>query len=269
MPEVCFIFPKNHLPMRLSIVQSPLEWEDKNSNLHQFDKKLAPLAGQTDLVVLPEMFSTGFSMNPEKLAEDMNGPTMRWLAEKAEQLGAVIAGSFICREDGQHFNRLVWMRPDTCFATYDKRHAFSLAGEDKHYQKGAKQLIVNWKDFSIRPLICYDLRFPVWSRNRKTEPYDLLIYVANWPAPRAHHWRSLLQARAIENQAYCVGVNIVGQDGNGFQYQGDSTIFDFAGNAICHLSQQAGVFTTELSLAKLTAYRQSFPFLQDADDFEL
>lgn len=255
--------------MRLSIVQSALVWENKAENLHRFDQKLVPLAGQTDLVVLPEMFSTGFSMNTEPLAERLDGPTMTWLAEKAAQLGASITGSFICRENGQNRNRLVWMRPDGTFETYDKRHLFSLAEEEKHFAPGHKRLIVNWKGFAVCPMICYDLRFPVWSRNRRDEAgYDLLIYVANWPTRRAHHWRSLLQARAIENQAYCVGVNIVGADGSGLEYIGDSAVIDFAGQHICQLSAQEGVCTTEVSLQSLQHYRTQFPFLADADEFQ-
>lgn len=256
--------------MRLSIVQSSLAWENKAANLRHLDHKLAPLAGQTDLVVLPEMFSTGFSMNAGPLAENMDGATVTWMAEKASQLGAAVAGSFICRENGQHHNRLVWMLPDGTFETYDKRHLFSLAEEEKHFAPGRKQLTVNWKGFAIRPMICYDLRFPVWSRNRAGEAgYDLMIYMANWPVRRSHHWRALLQARAIENQAYCVGVNIVGTDGNGFEYIGDSAIIDFSGQHICQLAAQEGVFTTELSLESLRSYRAQFPFLADADEFSI
>lgn len=256
--------------MRLTIVQSALVWENKAENLRRFDQKLAPLVGQTDLVVLPEMFSTGFSMKTGPLAEDMGGPTVAWLAEKAAQLGAVVTGSFICHENGLHHNRLVWMRPDGTFDTYDKRHLFSLAEEEKHFAPGRKRLIVSWKGFAVCPMICYDLRFPVWSRNRRGEAgYDLLIYMANWPVRRSHHWRALLQARAIENQAYCVGLNIVGADGNGLEYVGDSAVIDCSGQHLCQLAAQEGVFTTEISLDALRNYRTQFPFLADADAFQV
>lgn len=257
--------------MRLTIVQAALVWEDKAANLQHFDHLLAPLVRQTDLVVLPEMFSTGFSMDAQRLAEPMDGsPTVAWIREKSAQLDAAIMGTFICRDaDGAHRNRLVWAQPDGSVATYDKRHLFCLAGEQNHYAAGDKRLIVNWKGFAICPMICYDLRFPVWSRNRADAPYDLLIFTANWPSRRAHHWRALLQARAIENQAYCAGVNIVGTDGTGLEYLGDSAIIDFGGQHICHLAGQEGVFTTELSLENVKKWREQFPFLNDADSFSI
>jgi len=255
--------------MRLSIIQTALHWENPNANRTILADTLAPLAGQTDLVVLPEMFSTGFSMNAAALAEGMDGPTMRWLREQAANLGAAIAGSFICRDGGRYFNRLVFMRPDGNFQHYDKRHLFGLAGEHETYVAGSERLLVEWMGWRICPLICYDLRFPVWSRQHNAAPYDLLLYVANWPSRRGHHWRSLLPARAIENQCYVAAVNVVGADGNGYEYQGDSGVWDYSGQCLCQISGQAGIFTTTLRLDDMLVYRRQLPFLDDADGFEL
>lgn len=262
--------------MRVTIVQSTLIWENAGQNRANFTQKLSALSGQTDLVVLPEMFTTGFSMDTVHLAEPMSGPTMQWLAEQARFLQAAITGSFICSEEGHFFNRLVFMRPDGTFDVYDKKHLFSLAGENEHYTPGKKRLHTEWKGWRICPLICYDLRFPVWSYNPTTEhetvfqqPYDLLLYVANWPARRAHHWRTLLSARAIENQSFTIGVNMVGSDGKGLEYSGDSTIVDFGGTIIRQISGQEDIVTTELSLADQQHYRKQLPFLQDADVFTL
>jgi predicted amidohydrolase len=262
--------------MRVTIVQSSLAWENPDQNRARFSQKISGLAGQTDLIVLPEMFTTGFSMRAAELAETMDGPTLRWLAETAEKSGAAVTGSFICSEAGHYYNRLVFMRPDGTFDTYDKRHLFGLAAEHEHYTPGKKRLTVEWKGWRICPLICYDLRFPAWSRNRvsnsltaESAPYDLLIYVANWPARRSHHWKTLLTARAIENQSFTIGVNIYGIDGNGLEYTGDSAVVDFGGQPICQISGQEGVQTAELSLADQQHYRQQLPFLQDADVFTL
>jgi len=262
--------------MRVSIVQSTLAWENPDQNRVDFAQKLAPLAGQTDLVVLPEMFTTGFSMQAGKLAETMDGPTMQWLAAQASALDAAVTGSFICSEEGHYFNRLIFMRPDGSFHTYDKKHLFGLAGEHERYKAGKKRLTTEWKGWRICPLVCYDLRFPAWSRNTIgglatgfQQHYDLLLYVANWPARRAHHWSTLLAARAIENQAFTIGVNMIGTDGNGLDYSGDSTIIDFGGEVICQISGQEDVVTAELSLANQQHYRQQLPFLQDADIFTL
>ncbi len=255
--------------MRLSIVQTQLFWENKAANLKMFDQKLAALAGRTDVVVLPEMFTTGFSMNAAVLAETMDGETMHWLANQAQKLNAVVTGSFICVENRRFFNRLVWMQPDSRYFFYDKRHRFGLAGEDEVYTAGQKRFTVEWKGLKICPLICYDLRFPIWSRNDAENPYDLAIYVANWPVKRVQHWLALLQARAIENQSWVVGVNIFGTDGNGFEYSGESAIFDYSGNQICRISGQEGIFTAEILGDGLVKYRANFPFLADRDDFRL
>jgi len=253
--------------MRISTVQSKLVWEDKAANLSHFEKMIAPLAGKTDLVLLPEMFSTGFTMNPEKIAETMDGKSVDWMREQAAKLNAVICGSLVLEEDKKYFNRLVWMRPDGSFETYDKRHLFTLAGEHIHYQAGTTKLIVELNGWKICPLVCYDLRFPVWSRN--VEDYDLLIYLANWPQPRAHHWKSLLTARAIENQCYLAGVNRVGTDANNLQYQGDTSIIDYAGNILYHAVDVEDVITLELSKENLTNFRSKLNFLADRDTFEI
>lgn len=255
--------------MRLTIVQTALHWENPATNRAMLAEKLAPLAGQTDLVVLPEMFTTGFSMHAAALAEDMTGPTIHWLREQAARLGAAVVGSFICRENDRYYNRLVFMRPDGQADCYDKRHLFSLAGEHETYTPSSERLVTEWLGWRICPLICYDLRFPVWSRQDKTEPYDLLLYVANWPARRGHHWRSLLPARAIENQCYVGAVNIVGADGNGYEYQGDSGIWDHTGMALCQISGAAGVYTGTLDLEAMRQYRRQLPFLEDADAFQI
>lgn len=255
--------------MRITLVQSSLIWQNADANRQQFSEKLETLRGSTDLVILPEMFSTGFSMEAKQLAEPMDGPTVAWLKSWAASLGAAITGSFICLENGRYFNRLVFVFPDGRIEHYDKRHLFVLAGEQEHYGSGNKKLRLEWQGFRIQPLICYDLRFPVWSRNEAKDPYDLLIYVANWPMRRSLHWRSLLAARAIENQAFVAGVNIFGTDGNGFEYSGDSSLFDFSGQQIFQISWKEGMFTTSISTAELVQYRQQLPFLADADLFEL
>ncbi|MCS6928586.1 MAG: amidohydrolase [Saprospiraceae bacterium] len=254
--------------MRLTIVQSDLIWESPAENRTRFERLLAPLRGQTDVVVLPEMFTTGFSMNAAALAEAMDGSTVRWLQRWATELDAAVTGSFICRDGENFYNRLVVALPTGTIYHYDKRHLFGLGMEDKTFTAGRKRLIFEWRGWRICPLICYDLRFPVWNRQPADErPYDMLLYVANWPSRRAHHWRRLLPARAIENLCYVAAVNIIGTDGNGLEYQGESGIWDFNGQALCFLTHQKGFFTAELSLEALREYRAQMPFLQDADKF--
>lgn len=253
--------------LRVTLVQSDLKWEDRETNLRRFSERLAGIAGRTDLIVLPEMFSTGFTMAAGKMAEGMNGPTMRWLAEQAALAGAVVTGSFIAGEDGHCYNRLIWMRPDGSYTHYDKRHLFTLAGEQHHYQAGRRRLLTELKGWKVLPLICYDLRFPVWSRN--TADYDLLIYVANWPERRSHAWRSLLTARAIENQSYTIGVNRVGNDGNEVYHSGDSSLIDFAGAERYHVAHSEDVFTTILPADAQRQFRGKLRFLQDRDEFVL
>lgn len=255
--------------MQISILQTALHWEDPVANRAMLAQKMNALKGVTDIVVLPEMFTTGFSMNASVLAEPMEGPTVNWLSEQAADIGAVVTGSFICLEDGHYYNRMVWMYPNGSYQYYDKRHGFSLAGEHEVFTRGRDRLLVEWKGWRICPMVCYDLRFPVWLRQQKTDRYDLLVLVANWPDRRAHHWRTLLEARAIENQAYLAGVNIVGHDGKGLAYNGDSSLIDFSGQVMCRISGEPGLFTGTLSLEALRQYRQQFPFLNDADDFEV
>lgn len=254
--------------LRITTVQAELHWEQVPNNLASLAQQLAPLAGQTDVVVLPEMFTTGFSMNAVQLAEPMDGPTMEWMAEQAQLLGAAITGSFIASENGRFYNRLVWMRPDGSFDQYDKRHLFSLANEHQTYTPGTQRLVTEWLGWRICPLICYDLRFPVWSRN-SPPAYDLLIYVANWPERRSHHWRQLLVARAIENQAYVAGVNRCGTDGLGLQYSGNSAVIDYSGKYLYEVSEMPNITTSPLYFEMLQAYRSNLQFLADQDDFEI
>jgi len=249
--------------LRVSLLQAELVWEDKTANLQHFGEKIAALPDNADLILLPEMFTTGFSMNAPALAESMDGPTVQWLADQAAKSSAVIAGSIIAREKDRYYNRLVWMRPDGSFEVYDKRHLFAYAGEDKTYTAGEQKLIVSLKGWKICPLICYDLRFPVWSRN--VEDYDLLLYVANFPERRRHAWKSLLLARAIENQVYTIGVNRVGKDGQDIAYSGDSCVVDYEGNLVVGLEGGEGAPTVELSAAAQQAFREKFPFLKDRD----
>jgi len=253
--------------LRLALVQSELAWHDPTANRAHFEHLLTE-AGETDLVILPEMFTTGFSMDSAALAEPAEGPTAVWLLEQARRLGAVVTGSLIVRdEDGQHRNRLLWSTPEGELLHYDKRHLFRMAGEHEHYAPGEERLLVALKGWRIRPLICYDLRFPVWSRAQ--DDTDLLLYVANWPAPRRGHWNRLLPARAIENLCYVAAVNRIGRDGNGHPYAGDSQVLDFQGEPLVEAGAAAGVFRAMLSAAELAAYRQRFPAQRDADAFSL
>ena len=256
--------------LKITLIQSNLHWENCEMNLEQFSKKTSLISEQTDLIVLPEMFTTGFSMQPERLAESMTGKTVNWMKEQAQLKQCVITGSFICEENGNYYNRLVWMKPDGNYSAYDKRHLFSMANEDKHYAAGSKKIIEEIKGWKICPLICYDLRFPIWSRNQKTNPYDVLIYVANWPERRAYPWKTLLLARAIENQSYVVGVNRVGNDGNEIYHSGDSTIINFKGEIISKTPvHEEFTETISVSYSELEEFRKQFPVLNDADDFEI
>ncbi len=260
--------------LRITTVQADLIWENKIENLSKFDELLRGIKrGETDVIVLPEMFTTGFSMNPAAFAETMSDATVSWLKKKAWELDTAITGSFICVENDKYYNRLVWMQPDGTFSIYDKRHRFTLAGEHQYYTEGVERLIVEWRGWRICPLICYDLRFPVWARNRVQGEglvdYDVLIYIANWPIARSHHWRILSEARAVENQAYVVAVNRVGTDANGYKYRGDTSVIDYAGEILlrCYFSEE--VDTTIFSKEKLGNYRKKFGFLADQDTFEI
>jgi omega-amidase len=253
--------------LRATLVQPDTAWQDPATNRRRLAAQFRGLMGHTDLIILPEMFATGFCMDGGGLAEDMAGPTVGWMREEAAALGCAITGSVIIREDGRQFNRLIWAAPDGSISRYDKRHLFRMAGEHEHYAAGTERLVVEHKGWRICPLICYDLRFPVWSRNRND--YELLIYVANWPARRRAAWQSLLRARAVENLAYAVGVNRVGKDGNGVSYVGDSVAVDFQGLPLNNEHDGDSVETVVLDRALLEAYREDFPAQLDADDFRI
>ena len=253
--------------MRLTLIQTNLHWENPAANRKMFSDKFEHLIGKTDLVVIPEMFTTGFSMRSKELAETMEGPTISWLQQSANKMDAVITGSMIIQEGENFYNRLLWVTPNGEIIHYDKKHLFTLAGEQKHFMAGSKRIIIKYKDWKICPLICYDLRFPVWSRN--TEDYDLLLYVASWPDRRREAWKTLLKARAIENQCYTVGVNRVGEDGSELRYVGDSTLIDFAGKPLLAAEKIEGTFTVDISLSDRQDFINKLPFLADRDEFQL
>ena len=255
--------------LSISFVQTALHWHDAAANRAVLDQHLAHLTAPPDLIVLPEMFTTGFSMDAPGQAEPMSGPTVAWLREKAAAHQAVVTGSVIIEENGAYFNRLLWVRPDGSLSHYDKRHLFTLAGEQHTYTPGQARLVEEWRGWRICPLVCYDLRFPVWSRNQPAEPYDLLLYVANWPAVRRTAWMTLLRARAIENVACALGVNRIGRDGLGHDYAGDSALLDAQGNYLVEADSQAGTFTHTLIRADLEEFRTRFAALNDGDAFAL
>jgi predicted amidohydrolase len=253
--------------LRVSLVQTDLVWEDPAANCAQLEERLADLAGKTDVVVLPEMFATGFSMSPTG-AEIGRGPVLQWMQVQASRLGALMIGSLKVKQQNSFLNRLYAVHPDGSFVSYDKRHMFRMGAENEFYQAGDKQVIVSYKGWNLAVFICYDLRFPVWSRNVGMA-YDAAIYVANWPAPRANAWRTLLQARAIENLAYVVGVNRVGTDANNLSYAGDSLLVDFKGGLQLDLQAKDQILTSELSAVDLADFRAKFPAHLDADLFSL
>ena len=254
--------------LRVTMIQPDLAWQDQAANRRNLAAHFRGLAGHTDLIVLPEMFTTGFSMDAESLAETMDGATVGWLREEAAAVGCTITGSLIIRDDGgRHYNRLVWATPDGGIAHYDKRHLFRMAREQEHYAAGSRRLVVEIKGWRVCPMVCYDLRFPVWSRNRGD--YDVLLYVANWPARRRAAWSALLRARAIENLCYVVGVNRVGKDGNGATYLGDSAALDFLGQTLGGDRGGDFVETVVLDRESLATFRRDFPAHLDADEFEL
>ncbi|MCU0760558.1 MAG: amidohydrolase [Steroidobacteraceae bacterium] len=258
------------MPLRVTLVQAGLRWRDPAGNRSNFDAMLETLApGATDVVVLPEMFSTGFDMDPAAPAESPDGPTLQWMRGWAQRLDAAVTGSVMTRDGDWRFNRLWFVAPDGAASSYDKRHLFRMAGEHRHYAAGTTGLVVAFRGWRIAPLVCYDLRFPVWSRRRPGYDYELLLYVANWPARRAYAWRQLLIARAIENQSYVVGVNRIGADGNGVAHDGDSAALDFLGMPLASLGQREDPATVTLQEAALAEFRERFPAHLDADRFEL
>jgi omega-amidase len=276
--------------LTITTIQADLQWEDKTANLRRLEEMISGIDQPAELVILPEMFSTGFSMRPAALAEKMDGPTIGWMQTLAARKKIILTGSVIIEEEGHYFNRLIWMLPNGQYGCYDKRHRFAYAGEDKQYTAGHKRLIASVKGWKALPLVCYDLRFPVWSRqtppaaeasaNAAAAPsaaplsaeapeYDLIIYVANWPERRSHAWKTLLQARAIENQAYVIGVNRVGADGNQIAHSGDSLIIDPLGEVLYHGAAKEEVKTLTLQKTRLEEIRERFPFWKDADHFQI
>ncbi len=254
--------------LSVCIIQTDLFWENPQKNIENISAKLSGIESNIDLVVLPEMFTTGFSLTPAHLAETMNGKTVSWLKSKANEINAAITGSIVINDNGKFYNRLIWMSPDGNYSYYDKRHLFRMAGEHEKYSSGNKQIIVKHKQWRIKPLICYDLRFPVWSRNKND--YDILIYIANWPAKRRTTWLALLKARAIENQSYVIAVNRIGVDGNELKYSGDSIIFNPLGEQISKSkTNEEFIDIVELPLDSMEMYRRNFPISLDADDFNI
>jgi predicted amidohydrolase len=256
--------------LRVILLQGDTRWHDRIANHSHYGELLASVE-PSDLVLLPETWATGFTNAVEEQAEDMAGESVAWMRARARETGAVVAGSLLIREGGHVFNRLVWMRPDGTCDTYDKRHLFRMAREHERFTAGERRLVAEVKGWRVCPLVCYDLRFPVWSRNRATGgglDYDLLLYVANWPTARRGPWRTLLRARAIENHAYCLGLNRVGTDGNGHPYSGDSAAVDFQGETLLELGPQAQAATVTLDAEGLRRHRERFPAWMDGDPFE-
>ena len=268
--------------LTITTIQTNLHWEDKAANLKMLEEKINSIKEKTEIVVLPEMFTTGFSMKPKELAETMDGETVQWMKRIAATKKIILTGSVIIEDGGNYYNRLIWMLPNGQYGYYDKRHLFGYAEEDKNYSAGSKRLIASVKGWKINLLVCYDLRFPVWARQAPlsarrgvggeadNQPeYDVLIYVANWPERRVHAWKTLLQARAIENQCFVVGVNRVGKDANDIQYSGESMIVDALGEVLYTKKDEEDIFTITLEKSQLENVREKLPFLKDADGFAI
>ncbi len=256
--------------LSIALIQTDLYWKNKVANLAMLEEKIWGINQKTDLIILPEMFPTGFSMDASELAEPMNLGVTKWMKQMAAQTGSVITGSVIIQAGGQYFNRLLWVSADGFIQNYDKRHLFRMADEDKTFSPGEKLPIFSLKGWKICPQVCYDLRFPVWSRNHQKngeKAYDLIFYVASWPAVRISAWNSLLPARAIENLSYSIGVNRIGDDGNGISYNGHSAAYDFKGAQIAYLGELDQYQIVTLEAEKLEEYRKKFPAWMDADDF--
>jgi predicted amidohydrolase len=251
--------------INVTLIQSNIIWEDRISNLKNYQEKLNQIES-TDLIILPEMFTTGFSMSPKSISENMNGETIQWMKQNAHKMNSAICGSIIIEEDSKYFNRFIWVNPDGSIHYYDKRHLFSFAGENENYTPGNEKVIIEYKGWKICPLICYDLRFPVWSRN--SEDYDLLIYVANWPDKRKSAWKSLLTARAIENQCYVIGVNRVGEDSKNY-YSGDSSLINALGETLYTNSHIEETYSNTILKYDLNKVRTQLPFLNDKDNFKI
>jgi predicted amidohydrolase len=259
--------------LTVTLIQTDIKWEDKGANLEMLSKKIASIAQPTQLIVLPEMFTTGFSMKAAALAESMDGPSVNWMKKMAAEKRVIITGSLIIHEDGRYYNRLVWMLPNGEFGFYNKRHLFAYAEEDLHYAPGVERFIASVNGWKINLMICYDLRFPVWARQQFTRAegyeYDVLVYIANWPEKRRLAWKTLLQARAIENQCYVIGVNRVGTDIHSHRYSGDSMLADALGNVLYHKADDEDIFTISLDKEQLNETREKLPFWKEADPFLL
>lgn len=255
--------------LKLTLIQPLLHWEDKGANLASLEQKIMNLAEPTEIVILPEMFNTGFSMQPALHAETMEGPTVQWMRRIAMSEKIILTGSLMIQEGDAYYNRLIWMLPNGEYGQYDKRHLFAFAGEDQHYSSGTKRLIASVKGWKINLQICYDLRFPVWARQASIGEYDVLVYVANWPEKRSHAWKTLLVARAIENQSFVVGVNRVGLDGNNIAHSGNSMVVGPQGEVMYHCADQEAVFQITLEREELDHTRAQFPFWKDADFFTI
>jgi predicted amidohydrolase len=263
--------------LNVTIIQTALHWQNKPGNLVNFEKLIDQIDKPTELIVLPEMFTSGFTMDAKNVADKANGEVLSWMRSMASKKQATIVGSAVIEEDGKNYNRLLWVKPDGNFEIYNKRHLFRMANENEHYAEGKSRLITAIHNWHICPLVCYDLRFPAWSRNiswsqnfERKHQYEVLIYVANWPERRNHAWKSLLVARAIENQCYVIGVNRIGKDGNDINYSGDSMVINPLGEIISKTqAHQESVESIELNLKDLLEYRTSFPAIHDADEFEI
>ena len=256
--------------LTITLIQTNLFWEDKKANLQMFQQKIESVKEKTEIVILPEMFNTGFSMKPELFAEKMDGTTVEWMKRISAEKKIILTGSLMIKEEGRYYNRLLWILPNGEYGVYDKRHLFAYADEHTHYSAGNKKLIASVKGWKINLQVCYDLRFPVWARQAPGElenKYDLLINVANWPEKRSLAWQTLLRARAIENQCFVAGVNRVGVDGNNISYNGASTIIDPLGEIIYQKDKEEDIFTYTLEKEIVTETRNHFPFWKDADDF--
>lgn len=257
--------------LKLSILQSELFWEDVEANLAMFEEQIWDIE-EADIILLPEMFNTGFSMNPERLAEVPGLKTQKWLLQMAEQKNAMVAGSYIVNDKGSYYNRFVAAFPNGTIQYYDKKHLFTLANEENHFEAGTERLIFEFRGWKVCPMICYDLRFPAWARNTISSnseyEYDLLLFTASWPKPRINAWDTLLQARAIENLAFVAGANRMGRDGNDYEYVGHSAIYDFQGKKLDKLENEIGIVQATLRKDELDIFRNRFPFLSDAHSFE-
>ena len=253
--------------LKIALIQSSLVWESPKENRLLFSKKIDDVSKDVELIVLPEMFTTGFTMSPEHIDEKEGLETISWMKEKAVETGAAIIGSIIFNEKDNHYNRLYFIQPDGTLDYYDKRHTFTLAGEHKKYKAGDRLALVDFKGFRFCPLICYDLRFPVWSRN--ISDYDVLLYVANWPEPRINAWDTLLEARAIENMSYCVGVNRTGLDSNGNNYIGHSAVYDALGKQLAFSPKEEALIEVVISKSHIRDTRDKLRFLEDRDEFNI